>query len=245
MVISLLALFVSLGGTSYAITTLDDDSVTTTKIKDGAVTGPKLALRSVDGTKIVAGSVDGSHLKSGAVKLANIFDGSVDSAKIKDGSVALGDLKANSFGDVTTRAETPGATANTIRVTLDSQSASSDRWTLVDTLKLAAGTHLVFVTANVLVGRETSGFSTVMCRMSKGVPGSSGARTYDLQNIDVSADDFVQQRLVMMAPVESTTTLQVGLYCALSYHDPDDFAALINQPRWNAIHVTGSHAPPS
>lgn len=60
-----IALFVALGGTGYAISTLPRDSVGTRQLKDGAVTTPKLSrpLRRAVGvrttTEIVATSVPG------------------------------------------------------------------------------------------------------------------------------------------------------------------------------------------
>ena len=246
MIISLTALFVSLGGTSYAVTSLDDNSVTTPKIRDGAVTTPKLATAAVDGMKLRLDSINGSHLKAGAVRLTNILDGSVDSAKIRDGSIGTADLKANAFGDLTFRLDsnrTPSSPA--IRVSISATALNNDRWTLIDTLKLASGSHLTFASADVLIGRETSGFSNAFCAISRGVPGATGATTYDTQRLHISTDSFVQARVLLMSPVTVSSTTSIGLYCKLSYTDPDDFGMLITAPRWNAIHLTAAHAPPS
>lgn len=246
MVVSLTALFISLGGTSYAVTSLDDNSVTTTKIRDGAVSTPKLATAAVDATKIKLDSINGSHLRAGAVKLTNIYDGSVDSAKIKDGSIGTSDVKPNAFGDLTFRLDsnqahsTPG-----IRVTIPGTELANDRWTLVDSFKLASGHHLALASADVLIGRETSGLSNAYCSMSRGVPAATGSTTYDTQRIHISTDSFVQARVLLMSPVTFSATTQIGLYCKLSHTDPDEFAMLITAPRWNAIHLTAAHAPPS
>jgi len=244
--ISLLALFISLGGTSYAVTALDDNSVTTTKIRNGAVTTPKLATAAVDGTKVKLGSIDGSHLKSGAVKASNIFEGSVDSARIKDGSIGIADLKLNAFGDLTTRMD-PNATATSPRIEtiLFTQALPTDRWSLVDSFKLAAGTHLAVSTADVLIGKANSNqFAHLICSMSRGVPGAAGSTQFDTQRIEVSSDDFVQERLMLVSPVQASSTVQLGMYCKLVYERTDTYAALIRAPCWNAIQVTGSHAPP-
>lgn len=57
--VAYLALFVALGGTSYAAASLAPNSVGTAQIKNGAVTGPKLAGGAVTGTKIAPGVLHG------------------------------------------------------------------------------------------------------------------------------------------------------------------------------------------
>jgi hypothetical protein len=57
--VAYLALFVALGGTSYAATSLAPNSVGTPQIKNGAVTGPKLANGSVSPTKLASGVLHG------------------------------------------------------------------------------------------------------------------------------------------------------------------------------------------
>jgi hypothetical protein len=54
LVISLIALFVALGGTSYAAYTLPANSVGTKQLKNAAVTGPKIKNGSVTASKINA-----------------------------------------------------------------------------------------------------------------------------------------------------------------------------------------------
>jgi len=52
-----LALFLVLGGTSYAAIKLPAKSVGTTHLKSGAVTRAKIAARAVDGSKVRDGSL--------------------------------------------------------------------------------------------------------------------------------------------------------------------------------------------
>jgi hypothetical protein len=52
LVISLIALFVALGGTTYAATNLPKNSVGTKQLKNNAVTGPKIASKAVTAAKI-------------------------------------------------------------------------------------------------------------------------------------------------------------------------------------------------
>jgi len=54
LVISLIALFVALGGTTYAATNLPANSVGTTQLKNNAVTAPKIKNGAVTAAKLVA-----------------------------------------------------------------------------------------------------------------------------------------------------------------------------------------------
>ena len=82
--VGLLALFVALGGTSYAATKLPKNSVGATQIKSGAVTSSELRK----------GAVKNSDLGSGAVTGSKIKGNSVTSSKVKPGSLLASDLKA-------------------------------------------------------------------------------------------------------------------------------------------------------
>jgi hypothetical protein len=55
LVISLIALFVALGGTTYAATSLPKNSVGTTQLKSGAVTPPKVARKTIALFKVERG----------------------------------------------------------------------------------------------------------------------------------------------------------------------------------------------
>jgi hypothetical protein len=59
MVVAMLALFVSLGGTSIAATKLARDSVGARQLKTGAVTTGKLRNSAVTGAKVANGSITG------------------------------------------------------------------------------------------------------------------------------------------------------------------------------------------
>jgi hypothetical protein len=69
-VVAYLALFVALGGSSYAAVRLAPGSVTARAIAAGAVTHSKLARASVDATNIVNGSLTSSVFKPGALAQA-------------------------------------------------------------------------------------------------------------------------------------------------------------------------------
>lgn len=61
-VTSLLALFVALGGTSYAAITLPANSVGTKQLKKNAVTRSKIAAKAVNGSKVAADSLTGAKI---------------------------------------------------------------------------------------------------------------------------------------------------------------------------------------
>jgi hypothetical protein len=71
--VALLALFVALGGTSYAVTALDPGSVGTIQIKNGAVTSNKVldgSLRKTDFAEgVVVAGAQGPQGASGATNL--------------------------------------------------------------------------------------------------------------------------------------------------------------------------------
>jgi hypothetical protein len=66
--ISVIALFVALGGASYAAVSLPRDSVGTRQLREHAVTPSKLAFGSVDTRQLRDGSVEGSKLALGSVQ---------------------------------------------------------------------------------------------------------------------------------------------------------------------------------
>ncbi len=63
-VVGYLALFVALGGTSYAATQLPRNSVGTKQLKKGAVTSRKLANGAVTGSKVANNSLTGREINS-------------------------------------------------------------------------------------------------------------------------------------------------------------------------------------
>ena len=57
MVVALAALFVALGGSSYAAITLKNNSVSSKHIKNGQVKKPDLAASAVDASKVANGGL--------------------------------------------------------------------------------------------------------------------------------------------------------------------------------------------
>jgi hypothetical protein len=83
MVVAFMALLVSLGGTSYAITALPAKSVGAKQLKSKAVTTPKIKNNAVTGAKVRRGSLTGSDIKADTL-------GKVDSAAAADRATTAG-----------------------------------------------------------------------------------------------------------------------------------------------------------
>ncbi len=95
--IALLALFVALGGSAYAVH-LRKGAVKTRNIKNGAVVESKLANGAVTDPKIAAGAVTSAKIAAGSVTSAKIAAGAVTSANLAAGAVG-----ANGVGDILVR----------------------------------------------------------------------------------------------------------------------------------------------
>jgi len=80
MVVAFIALFVAIGGSSYAV------------------------------TRLPAKSVGAKQLRTGAVRTANIAQGAVTGAKVKNGSITGADIKMSSLGGVPSAAAATNAT---------------------------------------------------------------------------------------------------------------------------------------
>ena len=101
MAVAVCALFVALGGASYALTLPRDSvgprqlrarAVTSTKLGTGAVTVRALRDGAVSGRKIASGSVLASDLGGGSVRTAALANGAVTAAKLAPDSVTAAQL---------------------------------------------------------------------------------------------------------------------------------------------------------
>jgi len=95
-----IALFVALGGSAYAVTSLPSNSVGTPQLKNSAVTSPKLKSGAVTATKIGNGAVGPLKLKNGAVTNPKLANGAVNGAKVADNSLTGADVNASTLGTV-------------------------------------------------------------------------------------------------------------------------------------------------
>jgi hypothetical protein len=103
-VISLLALFVALGGTTYAAASLParsvgslqirTDGVGKSEIRSGAVGRSEISTNGVAKPEIATGAVGKSEVATNAVGPSEIIGNAVGTSELRDGSVELADLSA-------------------------------------------------------------------------------------------------------------------------------------------------------
>ena len=91
-VVSSLALFIALGGVSYAAIKIPANSVGSSQIKPSAVSSSDIKNGQVKEADVGSGAVSAKKLKSGAVGRAAIASGAVGSSQIADGSVSGSEL---------------------------------------------------------------------------------------------------------------------------------------------------------
>jgi Pentapeptide repeats (8 copies) len=102
MIVACVALFVALGGTSYAAIVLPANSVGTKQIKKSAVTGVKVKNATLTGAKIKDASLTGAKIKDASLTGADIVAaslGKVPSAASAD-SVIDGAVGPTKFGAI-------------------------------------------------------------------------------------------------------------------------------------------------
>jgi hypothetical protein len=87
MIVACVALFVALGGTSYAAITLPANSVGTEQIKKSAVTGAKVKNATLTGAKIASATLTGAKIADATLTGAKIADATLTGVDIADGAV--------------------------------------------------------------------------------------------------------------------------------------------------------------
>ena len=91
-VMATLAVFIALGGASYAAIKIPANSVGSKQLKDNSVRGKEIK-NAVVGTKdLKPGSVGPDALQGNAVGFDNLAPNAVDGSKVKDGSIPYGKL---------------------------------------------------------------------------------------------------------------------------------------------------------
>ena len=99
MVVAMIALFVALSGSAWAVATIgpgqiDTNAVRSRHIKNGQVKNADLADGAVNSAKVADGSLTAADLATGAL----LGPGSVGSSEIANGAVQSSKLAANSVG---------------------------------------------------------------------------------------------------------------------------------------------------
>jgi hypothetical protein len=82
MIVACVALFIAMGGTSYAAATLAANSVGTKQIKKDAVTSAKIKNSAVTGAKVKDATLTGAKVMDATLTGVDIADGAVDAAKV-------------------------------------------------------------------------------------------------------------------------------------------------------------------
>ncbi len=111
-VVASMALFIALGGVSYAAVTLPRNSVGTAQIKRNAVTGSKVKNSSLTGgdvknSSLTGGDVKNSSLTGGDVKNSSLRGGDVRDSSLTGSDVKDGSLTAKDFSGSVQGAQGP------------------------------------------------------------------------------------------------------------------------------------------
>jgi hypothetical protein len=97
-VISVIALFVALGGASYAAVSLPKNSVGSKQIKKRAVRAKHINRNAVTASKIQGNAISSPKIADGTVFSVDLADNSIGSIDLADNSVGAGELADNSVG---------------------------------------------------------------------------------------------------------------------------------------------------
>jgi len=110
MLVALLALFVALGGSAYAVTsaTAPANTVVTKSIKKGAVTRLKIATGAVGANQILGGAIGGPQIADGGVGTSELADGAVTGSKVGKATITAANIDLPSLN-------IPKATTYTVR----------------------------------------------------------------------------------------------------------------------------------
>jgi hypothetical protein len=108
--ISMIALFVALGGTSVAAVALTKNSVGAKQIKKNAVGASEIKKNAVRAAEVRRNAVGASEIRSNAVAGGDIADNGVGGADLSDNSVGAGEIGPNAVGSGEVTDDSLGAT---------------------------------------------------------------------------------------------------------------------------------------
>ena len=200
MVVSFVALFVSLGGVGYAAVTLPKNSVGNAQLQNGSVGNWKLKSNAVGAKKIINGSVGAKQVNSSQLQLrvsSSCSSGAISAVGLS-GSVTCTPTLGNEYG------------SNTAATTLGTSA------TQVATQSLAAGSsYLVMAYPHAVIAPGAVGQHVeVDCTLS--VPSGSGTpppanptTTTKTLAVDVSSiAQLAAGTIPLVLPVASSTNVQ-------------------------------------
>ena len=199
MVVSFVALFVSLGGVGYAAVTLPRNSVGNAQLQNNSVGNFKLKSNAVGAKKIINGSVGASKVNSSQVQLrvASACSTGAISAVGLSGSVTCTPTVGNEYG------------SNTAATTLGTSA------TQVATQSLAAGSsYLVMAYPHAVISGAMGQHVEVDCTLSVPVgsgtpPPANPTTTTKTLAVDItSTANSAAGTIPLVLPVASSTSIQ-------------------------------------
>jgi hypothetical protein len=205
MVVSVLALFTSLGGVGYAAISLPANSVGTAQLRNEAVTYKKIEPNSVGAVRLADNGVTNSKIRNGAVSYKKIQPRAVGKVRANldqlqarlastcAAGTAIGAV--DSLGKVTCNAALPAQFGAADKTATVSGTAAA-----VNTLALPAGaSYLAFANPSVTVAGGGSQPVTVTCTLAVG--------------------SATQSRSVTVEPSPSSSTTSIALQQAVPAGD--------------------------
>ena len=201
MVVSFVALFVSLGGAGYAAVSLPKNSVGNAQLQNGSVGNWKLKSNAVGAKKIINGSVGAKQVNSSQVQLrvsSACSSGAIASVGLS-GTVTCTPTLPNEYG------------SNTAPVTLGASA------TQVATQSLSAGSsYLVLAYPHVVISGTAGMAQRVEVDCTLSVPAGAGTpppanprTTTKTLAVDLGTDSHAQAGSIpLVLPVASSTSVQ-------------------------------------
>jgi hypothetical protein len=153
MIVALVALFVAMGGTTYAVKRLPAKSVGATQLKRNAVRTANIKARNVTRSRIAKGAIDGSLVASNSLTGSDIRESSLGTVRSATSAATAGD--AATVGGRTVQKFSfvaPGGTAATTVLSLKGLSLTST-CTVGPALSVTATTAVNDAVVHVHAGR--------------------------------------------------------------------------------------------
>jgi hypothetical protein len=114
-----IAVFIALGGTTYAAATLPRDSVGTKQVRTGGVGKSELRTNSVGKAELRTGAVGKSEIATNGVGAAEVRKDAINTTELKDAGIQLADISGDARNSL---AELSGVT---VRVAVTSAGVAS------------------------------------------------------------------------------------------------------------------------
>lgn len=213
MVVSFVALFVALGGASYAATQLPANSVGSAQLQNGSVGNWKLKFNAVGARKIINGAVGAKQVNSSQVQLrvSNACSSGAIASVGLSGTVTCTPTLPNEYG------------SNAAPVTLGASA------TKVATQSLAAGSsYLVTAYPHVVISGTAGAAQRVEVDCTLSVPAGSGTpppanprTTTKSLAVDLAVDSHSQAGSIpLVLPVASSTSVQPATVTCIDTSTP-------------------------